>query len=259
MYATWDLKTGDLSPRYGISPKANDRLLWVTNAGHVYDGLLKLDPTTGAAVLRYEPGTHLHEAFTSPGVLLGVGMKDPRSPNSRKIWAWPTPQPEAQAKANATTNLLAAGSRISIDLSAMEGSPEEKQQLQAALTEQFAAMNVSVAPGQATTLIGRTTSQSKEKQYRDQRTPFQGETQSATSTRKITTITLEHNNQPVWQVISTTGGSDLSINVRQGESLQNALDREAQVKISNFTALPIPQIVPAPSTPEDVTRRQLAP
>lgn len=257
LYASWDLKTGTLSPRYAMPPSSRGQHLWITDAGQVFDGLSAIDPTSGAATLRYEPGTNLNDASTAPGVLLGVDMTNRRSPGNRKLWAWPTPRPAAQAKGPAVANLLAAGSRISIDLTAMEGSDAEKQQLLAALTEQFATMNVAVAPGQATSLVGRTTSKSEEKQYRDQGSPLLGKTQTANVTRKTTTLTIEHAGQSAWQVTSTVGPSGFSVYIQQGETLQTALDRQAQVKVSTFAAIPLPNIVPAPHTTEDVARRQL--
>lgn len=259
MYVRWDLKTGEVSPRFALSPSTSNKLLWISDSGNVFDGLLMLDHDSGAAMLRYESGTNLSEASISSGILLSVDVGDPRIPGSRKIWVWPAPDTSTAAQENlaAVPNLFAPGSHISIDFSAMEGSDAQKQQLQAALTEQLAAMNVTVSPGQATSLVGRTTTKNEEKQFRDQQSPLFGETKTANVTSKRTTITLHDGGQAVWQTASTAGMQGFSVSVNQGESLQQALDRQVQVKVSRLAGVALPNIVPAAHVPKDVTTRQL--
>ncbi|MEM6551013.1 MAG: hypothetical protein AAF750_02565 [Planctomycetota bacterium] len=243
----WDLTTDQLTPTVAIKPGAGMRAVLATDAGQVYDGQHLIDPETGAAVWTYTREQGIRDWSTSNGVLLGIQKGSRSNATSRTISAWPLPhRPAANAAIPPVTNLVARGGAITLDLGGLEGSAADKRKLEAALTAHFAEAGVSIEPNQPTRLVGKTTTDTRTEQFRDpRRSPF-GPTQSANVTNKTTTLSLEHEGETLWQRASTSGMLGFMVHMQQGESLQAALDRQAQVDLSSMSRVSFPQIVPAP-------------
>lgn len=254
VYARWDLQTGQLSPRYALPPSSKAQQLMVANSGHVYDGLVMLDESTGASLLRYEPGTDVSQATAVAGMLLGA-KRDAQS-KMCTAWVWPTPAEPALAHAPKGVNLLATGSQIAIDLAALEGDPVQKRQLESNLTSHFTRLGMTVSPSAATRLVGQTTSKTEQQSFRRFGSGF-GNGETVNVTTRISKLTLEHQGQALWSATTTTGLKGFSFQLMEGETLQQAVDRQTQPDLTMLQTVPLPQIAAAPQQPMDVHERRL--
>ena len=248
-FAMWDLGQGVLGPRIALPPGADG--LIATDDGNTVTRNRLIDGETGATVWAYTPPEGMRETYTAPGILLGLTAAQD---GPRTLAAWPLPHPKAaNATPPAARNVFATGSTVALNLSAMEGDTADKQQIEQNLIKQLEGMGVQIAPDAPIKIVGKTATESEQQQFQEQRSPPFAATESATVTTKTTTLTVESDGIPLWQTASRSGSSGYGIQLQEGESLQQNLDRQAAVNLGPFGNVALPQIVPAPADPQGTT------
>ena len=250
-FAVLDLVENTVSPRVALPPGPEDLL--VTDNGNVVTRGRYLDRQTGATVWAYTPPEGMSDFFRIPGTKIGLT----RSNNgTRTLAAWPLPHANAAAApVPPVRNLLGKGSVVAIDLAAVEGDAAAKAQLQQGFAEQVEARGATVAPAGTAApvrIVGETVTKTEEQQYRQIGVGGSG-TQSATVTTKTTTISVVADDQRLWGVSSTSGSGGFSVQLKEGETLQQSLDRQAMVNLGGFSSRGLPQIIPAPADPPATT------
>lgn len=133
------------------------------------------------------------------------------------------------------------GTALSLDIR-VQGDAAEQQKVQQGLTARLEAAGLTVAPGAALVLQATTeTGESREMSYRAFGRP-RGEAEKVTVTDQISRLKILEQGKPIWEEV-VTGGSPMFLEIKQGQSLQEALAPYQKPNLDCFSRVDLPSFV----------------
>lgn len=239
-FKAWDLKDKKALPGVALPPETKGRLI-ALNDGQVVIGQLVFDAATGSTVWSYEiPGDVT--AASGLGSLLGVS--NDRSKKQLYFGLWNLPDPTATPFSGSDSSLLAQGQSVSLDLSRLQGTREEKDQLTQELTEQLTARGVTIADGQPVRIVASTTTKTEKEDYASH--AFSRD-RTTVSIRILTTrFAIEVDKTPAWVITKTLRPSSM-VQRKEGQSIQDAVNESVKTSpAKTLLGVQLPDIVPDP-------------
>ena len=196
---------------------------------------------------------HYQVPFTAqqvPATMLGetlcyaLAQTVPFGGNQRGLYFTALPHAEAQRIAAGLTEdqLLAIkpGISVSLDLRVPATNPHEAQQLATSLTQRLKANGITVAgPGAAIVLEATVESgPTQTVQYETRFGPGR-ETQTANVTEKTSRLAFKEGGRLLWQRTATYG-APFSVQIREGQSLDAAIQAQQPSQLQFFLNAPLP-------------------
>ena len=136
------------------------------------------------------------------------------------------------------------GAKLSLRLN-MQGTPEEQQRVRQALTSQLQELGMSVVEG-SRLILEASTEKGKSREIKYERFGRSGQSESATVTEQISRLRFIENDRTLWDASSISGAPHL-LNLKNGQSLQDALAPYQQPNLEFFSVTKLPQHVARPN------------
>ena len=148
------------------------------------------------------------------------------------------------AKSLDADQLLAVRPGVTASISVnLQGAPAEQQQVQQALTDQLQKLGINVAANAPLVLQANTeTGKSQDITYR--KFGLRGN-ETARVTEQIARLKFVENGKVLWETVSV-GGAPMMLQMKQGQTLQDALAPYQKPNTQFFSTVKLPQYVARP-------------
>lgn len=251
----WDLKNREAWPSIGLRPGSRGEVA-VFDAKTAVAGGWVYDLTTGQPLWGLEfKSTPRETNSLQAGHLVTVDKNNRQRRGSGPAFTlnnWSLPgaaqQPIAQARRDGSpAMLLSRGDRVTIDLSKLDATAQEREAIRAALVAQLEVRGVEVAEGQPIRLVGVTTSESQQQVYESTTgSAFNREQTQVNVETKTTRLAVEADGQPAWAWVTVTSPSTF-VRIEEGQSMQQAVNASARGDVSGLLSrLSLPDLMPDP-------------
>jgi hypothetical protein len=248
MLSVWDLESGERYREIPIDCRTGRAIDWVSNDQILVNGEKLVDLERRIPYWKYQIATRsaTHAYGEGGGVFWYVLTSDDRK--QRGIFGAVLPHDVAK-KALAAVDIekllvLKPGAKVSIDVNNVRGTPEEKEKITGALTAKLRELGVDVASDGPLVLTARTKQMAPEQvSY----VPFGASNRDDGQQMKATVQSFENwlglleGGQTIWENSSTSGGAGGIISIKQGQSLQQALEPWQRPDLSFYSRVAIPR------------------
>ncbi len=246
-FKVWDLQESVALPSVALPPETGDALV-MHDQGQVQVGGRVHDAKTGSYVWQIDqPNSIKALSATSQGMQV---MTVPGSGKSRDGFSVSQPPAGlANASGDGAIDLLANGASISIDLSGLSLSSDERRALKSKLNAEMSRRGVSVMDNQHVRLVAATTNKSETRTYETRGHEYgrSGKQEQQVNVNIQTTrFAIEVAGETAWEQTTVFSPSSL-VRIEEGQSMQQAVDASSGGDVAGFIAgVMIPDIVPDP-------------
>jgi hypothetical protein len=247
----WNLNSGELYRDIYFSKAINASTIDWLDSGYILVGgesLVDLERRIVLWKYMHQAGTGFSRGYGELGGQFWYALTS-QDRKERALFNSKLPHDDAKKKASTLNaeSLLAIqpGSQISLSFN-LQGAPEEQQKAVQALTAQLAANGMKVNNGGALVLQASTeTGKSQEISYRSFGRGGRN-SETAKVTEQISRVRLIENGKVLWEAVSVSGAPHF-LQMKEGETLDQALAKYQQPNLQFFSTVKVPQYVARPS------------
>lgn len=242
-FKRWDLKQHQALPSVALPPNVSKGLM-VNNQGDVVIEGRRYHPESGRYTWQYVLPRHTIHTPTQDHLLI-VGGRPGKYRKTINTWKLPASQPGTPQ--SPSPHLLEPGTSVSLDLSRLKVSSQERQTISDSLVSQFEERGVRIAKNQPVRLTAMTTTEREKRTYQTIGASSQGRQEQTINVDINTTqYTIEVQGVPAWTQSVTTAPSHY-VQLGQDQSIQQAVQESEAGHLADFIASArIPDIVPDP-------------
>ncbi|HVJ86174.1 MAG TPA: SHD1 domain-containing protein [Caulifigura sp.] len=237
----WNLKDGSVyrDETFAALSASSTHPLVFTSPTHVFANGVLIDLENHIPLWQYEGVSQAAAAGSSTILLSDRG-------NQNLLVAATLPHQAAQLmlkQALATPGLFSVtpGTTMTVDVSALP-DPAEQEKARAGLEASVVAAGMKVTPNSPIVVRASISTENKQQKFQTFGTL---NSQDVNTTQHTTKVELLVSGQPVWQT-SSYSGTGMILSAKQGESLQDAANRQSKPNYGLFAKVSIPQYVMQP-------------
>jgi hypothetical protein len=246
----WDLQSGEVYRDFSFAAVPAGSVDWLFGGYVLCGGTSLVDLERRAVIWKYLADGHTGVPG-GWGEIGGQFWYALQADGSRGRALYPASLPQDDVTRVVTgldpEHLLAVrpGASFTLDVR-VQGDAGEQQKVQQGLAERLAAAGMTIGQGGALVLQATTeTGKSREMSYRAFGR-LRGEAEKVTVTDQISRLRILEQGKPIWEQV-VAGGAPAFLQIKEGQSLQEALAPYQKPNLQYFSEVNLPQYVARPA------------